>query len=135
VERDYSKDGAELRADPDLLARAFGNLVKNACEAMDGSGVLRVGTRARDGAVAVTVADSGPGVADADRDRIFTPYFTTKAEGTGLGLALVRRIVEDHGGSLTLEPAEFGARFLVLLPVEPPPGPSAADPAEEDASG
>jgi signal transduction histidine kinase len=121
VERDYAKDAAEMRADRDLLVRAFGNLVKNACEAMSGEGTLRVETRAREGGwIAIAIADSGPGVPAADRERIFTPYYTTKPDGTGLGLALVLRVVEDHGGALSLDPSEAGARFVMVLPVEPP---------------
>ncbi len=116
VQRDYGSSPARVTADPDLLARAFGNLVKNACEAMDGRGQIVLETRGDPEGVTIAVADTGPGIAREDRDRIFAPYFTTKAEGTGLGLAVVRRVVEDHGGTLDLAPAERGARFVVRLP-------------------
>jgi nitrogen fixation/metabolism regulation signal transduction histidine kinase len=125
VERDYDPAGGSIVADPALLARAFGNLIKNACEAMEGRGHLHLWTRGTSGAMTVTIEDSGPGVAAGDRERIFAPYFTTKAEGTGLGLAIVRRIVEDHGGTLDLVAADGpptdgdsspGARFVVRLP-------------------
>jgi len=118
VVRDYAFEGS-LVADPDLLARAFGNLVKNACEAMGGHGRLRVHSIATPKGVAVMFDDSGPGVAADDRDRIFTPYFTTKTDGTGLGLAIVRRIAEDHGGTLELDSSRGGARFVVSLPLKP----------------
>ncbi|MEO6462299.1 MAG: ATP-binding protein, partial [Candidatus Eisenbacteria bacterium] len=109
VEHDYDPAGGSIVADPALLARAFGNLVKNACEAMDGRGALTLTTRRGGRGITVLFRDSGPGVAETDRDRIFAPYFTTKAEGTGLGLAIVRRIIEDHGGTLDLEGHEDGA--------------------------
>ena len=109
VERDYDPAGGALTADPALLARAFGNLVKNAAEAMNGRGTLRLTTRRTGTGITVLCEDSGPGVAEGDRDRIFAPYFSTKTEGTGLGLAIVRRIVEDHGGTLELGARRAGA--------------------------
>jgi signal transduction histidine kinase len=119
VERDYSPQGGKIVADPDLLGRAIGNLVKNACEAMDGRGTLTLATRATNGSLEIAVSDSGPGVAQDDRERIFTPYFTTKDDGTGLGLAIVRRVIEDHGGTLELVPSVQGARFVARLPIQP----------------
>jgi nitrogen fixation/metabolism regulation signal transduction histidine kinase len=119
VERDYTYDGPELRADPDLLARAFGNLVKNACEAMGGHGTLSVKTIPVSSGVSIAFEDTGPGIAAADREKIFTPYFTTKTDGTGLGLAIVRRIAEDHGGTLELDSSRGGARFVLSLPLRP----------------
>jgi nitrogen fixation/metabolism regulation signal transduction histidine kinase len=134
VERDYAKDAARIEADRDLLARAFGNLVKNACEAMEGRGTLKVETRSFDGTIEVAIADTGPGVSPDDRERIFTPYFTTKAEGTGLGLALVRRIVEDHGGTLELDAGTAGARFVVRLPARASRG-GTGEAASREAGG
>jgi len=101
---------------------------------MDGRGTVTLTTRHDGGDLVVTCADEGPGIAPDDRDRIFTPYFTTKPEGTGLGLAIVRRIVEDHGGSLALAPSPpgasaSGARFVVRLPLRPPAAPP--EPAPE----
>jgi nitrogen fixation/metabolism regulation signal transduction histidine kinase len=119
VTRDYGYQGEPLHADPDLLARAFGNLVKNACEAMGGQGTLGVHIGATPDGAAVTIEDTGPGVAVGDREKIFTPYFTTKEDGTGLGLAIVRRVVEDHGGTLDLVPTGRGAKFVVSLPLKP----------------
>jgi nitrogen fixation/metabolism regulation signal transduction histidine kinase len=120
VERDYAYQGPAIHADPDLLTRAFGNLVKNACEAMAGQGRLTLATRAVEGGVEVSIADTGPGVPAEDREKIFTPYYTTKEDGTGLGLAIVRRVLEDHGGSLALAPGAAGARFVAELPLRPP---------------
>ncbi len=138
VDRDYDPDGGTITADPALLARAFGNLVKNACEAMDGRGTLTLRTRHGADDLTVTCGDEGPGVAAEDAEKIFTPYFTTKADGTGLGLAIVRRIVEDHGGTLSLAPPPAGAasdaggaRFVVKLPLRPPA--ASTEPATETA--
>jgi signal transduction histidine kinase len=100
------------------LRRAFANLLRNASEAMGGRGVIDVAVTV-DGAgrVAVTVADHGPGVAAELRPRVFEPYFTTKADGTGLGLALVRQTVEAHGGAVTLgETPGGGAAFTLAFP-------------------
>ncbi len=118
VERNYAPEGRIL-ADPDLLSRAFGNLVKNACEAMSGQGTLTLTTRNTSEGLEVTVADTGPGIPAEDRAKIFTPYFTTKDGGTGLGLAIVRRVIEDHGGTLTLEASPRGACFVARIPTHP----------------
>ncbi len=134
VDRDYDPDGGTITADPALLARAFGNLVKNACEAMDGRGTLTLTTRHGADGLTVLCADEGPGVVADDANKIFTPYFTTKADGTGLGLAIVRRIIEDHGGTLALAPplpGTTGARFVVQLPLRPPA--ASTEPATETA--
>jgi two-component system, NtrC family, sensor histidine kinase HydH len=88
----------------------------NAIEAMPQGGRLEVATRARDSGVEVIVSDTGPGVPAALRDRIFEPFFTDKAGGTGLGLYLSRQLVEAHGGRLELAASEGGARFRIFLP-------------------
>ena len=118
VERNYAPEG-RIVADADLLTRAFGNLVKNACEAMGGQGTLTLTTQMSDAGLEVTVADTGPGVPVDEREKIFTPYFTTKEGGTGLGLAIVRRVIEDHGGTLELAKCDVGARFVARIPTHP----------------
>src|SRR5690606_2195285 len=102
----------------DPLRRAFANLLRNAAEAMDGSGAVEVEVGpAPDGGVVVRLRDHGPGVEQAVRDRIFDPYVTTKPEGTGLGLALVRQTMVAHGGRIHLEETTGGgATFVVHLP-------------------
>ncbi len=114
------KDRADLPpvpADADLLARALGNLVANAIEAMPEGGRLRVRTRALPEGAAVDVEDTGPGIKEEDRARLLTPYFTTKPGGTGLGLAIVQGIVSDHGGRLEVaSPPGGGATFTIVLP-------------------
>jgi signal transduction histidine kinase len=106
-----------IAADPDLLARALGNLVRNALEAMPQGGTLNVRTAARDGTVRVEVEDDGPGITEEQRTRLFVPYFTTKKGGTGLGLAIVQGIVSDHGGRVEVQSAPgAGTTFTLILP-------------------
>lgn len=101
----------------DPLRRAFANLVRNAAEAMQGRGAIDI-TVAGDGSgLAVTIADHGPGIAPELRQRIFEPYFTTKSDGTGLGLALVRSTLEAHRGTITVtETPGGGATFVIVFP-------------------
>ena len=117
-----ANDLPKVMADPDAIKRAVANLVDNAAEALQDS-VLKeieiatcvVGSR---DAVEISVADSGHGVTQELKERLFLPYFSTKKRGTGLGLAIVSRIVEDHRGSIRLEENRpVGARFIVELPV------------------
>lgn len=104
----------------DQLEQVMLNLYMNALEAMPGGGALEVTSRACDGGLEVIVADTGPGVAPEDAERIFQPFFTRKAGGTGLGLYLSRQIVEAHGGRLELERPDRGARFKIFLPTQAP---------------
>jgi two-component system nitrogen regulation sensor histidine kinase NtrY len=100
------------------LRRAFANLLRNASEAMGGRGSIDVGV-SRDGTgLVVTIADHGPGVPDELRQRVFEPHFTTKADGTGLGLALVRQTIEAHSGTISVaETPGGGATFSIVLSV------------------
>src|ERR1041385_5158752 len=100
----------------DPLRRAFANLLRNAAGAMGGGGALEIAV-SRDGAGrAVTIADHGAGIPDDLRQRVFEPYFTTKQDGTGLGLALVRQTIEAHNGSITVaETPGGGATFSIVL--------------------
>ena len=99
-------------ADRGQLRRALINLVKNALVAAGPSGQVVVAARKVEGAVQWEVRDSGPGVAAELVDKIFTPFFTTREKGTGLGLAFVREIARDHGGQVTVDRGpEGGARF------------------------
>jgi two-component system sensor histidine kinase HydH len=102
--------------DPDQIVRVLTNLMTNASQAMEGAGHLWIDATQVEGETHIRVRDSGPGVSPALRSRIFEALFTTKAKGTGLGLALCRRIAEAHGGSVTLEPSAAGACFLLSLP-------------------
>jgi signal transduction histidine kinase len=103
--------------DPVQLRQVFVNLLENAVYAAAPSGAVRVRATARDGAVDVHVEDSGSGVDVETQRRLFEPLITTKQRGIGLGLALVKRIAERHGGSVSYSPrSEGGARFTVRLP-------------------
>lgn len=116
----------EVRADDNQLRQAMLNLVRNAVEAMPSGGVLAVDAAARDVAgrrwVEVSVRDSGVGISAEASARVFDPFFSTKAGGTGLGLALTQQIVGEHGGELTFESEPgVGTTFRLRLPaVEPP---------------
>jgi signal transduction histidine kinase len=94
------------------------NLLENALHAVGGTGNITVTGRATEDSVRVAIQDSGPGVDSATRRRLFEPLVTTKEKGIGLGLALVKRIVERHRGTISYEPPPSGgARFVVQLPI------------------
>src|SRR5438309_1012056 len=100
----------------DPLRRAFANLLRNAAEAMQGHGAIEVAITRDGGGLVVTIADHGPGVADELRQRVFEPYFTTKQDGTGLGLALVRQTIEAHSGTIGVaDTPGGGATFSIVL--------------------
>ena len=101
----------------DPLRRAFANLLRNAAEAMKGQGSIDVAVTGDGSGLAVTIADHGPGIPDDLRQRVFEPYFTTKADGTGLGLALVRQTLEAHRGTIALTATPGGgATFAIVFP-------------------
>jgi len=103
--------------DEALLLAAIRNLVSNAIEAMPGGGSVRVRVAAERGELVVRVSDDGPGVPRELRERIFAPFETTKARGTGLGLAVVARVAASHGGRVALEPSKRGAVFAIRIPL------------------
>jgi len=117
-----AEDAATVRADARLLRQALVNLFLNAYQAMPRTGRLEV--RASRSTIdsrpfaEIVVHDSGPGIPPDVVDKIFKPFFTTKAMGTGLGLAVVRRIVEHHGGTIELGRLSPGAEFKLRLPLE-----------------
>ena len=113
---------AAVACDPDQMRQVFWNLLANAAQAVDGpSGHIRVACGADGRGARVAVADDGPGIAPSDLPRLFEPFYTTKREGTGLGLATVQRIVDAHGGTVEVESAPGrGAAFTVRLPAAPP---------------
>jgi two-component system nitrogen regulation sensor histidine kinase NtrY len=105
--------------DAEQFRRVILNLVDNAIEAMDRRGVIDIETRheRNDNLVRIVVADNGPGIPLAERDKLFLPYYSTKKRGSGLGLAIVRRIVAEHGGSIDVTDNEpRGTRFAIELP-------------------
>jgi two-component system, NtrC family, sensor histidine kinase HydH len=107
-------------ADPVQVHQALVNLLLNAIQAMPTGGVAEVETRCVSGAVELVVRDQGEGLPDGPVDRIFEPFFSTKAGGTGLGLAVARQIALSHSGDLTAENSSMGgARFCLRLPTAP----------------
>jgi two-component system sensor histidine kinase PilS (NtrC family) len=112
---------AVVTCDPDQVRQVVWNLLANAAQAVDGSGGrIRVSCSPDAGGAKVVVSDDGPGIAPEDLPRIFTPFFTTKDRGTGLGLATVQRIVDAHGGSIEVESSPGnGATFSLWLPASP----------------
>jgi two-component system, NtrC family, sensor histidine kinase HydH len=128
VERHYSPV-PEILADEHLCERIFVNLIQNAFQAMDASPdgreeVLTITvapeTSAGRSGVGIAIGDTGPGVPPEAREQIFNPFFTTKKDGVGLGLAVVAKIVDDHRGSIKLEnDSRPGAHFRIFLPAAP----------------
>lgn len=113
-----------VMADPETLKRALTNLIDNAAEAMHSSLLreLTVATAELDsGNLEITVADTGPGLTEEMKERLFLPYFSTKQRGTGLGLAIAAKVVQEHGGSIRAEKNQpVGARFIIELRPAPP---------------
>jgi two-component system nitrogen regulation sensor histidine kinase NtrY len=108
-----------VMADPEALKRALGNLIDNAAEAMQQS-LLRelivCTTLLGNGMIELTIADTGSGLTDEMRERLFLPYFSTKQRGTGLGLAIAAKIIQEHQGNIRAEKNEpAGAKFIVEL--------------------
>ncbi|MCC5857632.1 MAG: PAS domain S-box protein [Ectothiorhodospiraceae bacterium] len=123
VQLDLEPVGCQCQVNKVQIEQVVFNLVRNAIDAMhetDGKRRLRITTQGdrAGGVCTIAVADSGPGISEADRDKLFDPFFTTKEQGLGQGLSICRSIVEAHGGKLTAANApEGGATFLVELPL------------------
>ncbi len=115
-----------LKVDRQRLEQVFTNLIINATQAMHNGGQLILQTNTvppknghKINEVVVTVTDTGPGIPTNTQRRIFEPFFTTKTKGTGLGLPVARRIIEEHGGTINIESEEGkGARFIITLPID-----------------
>jgi signal transduction histidine kinase len=107
----------EIPADMDLLDQALINLVRNAIEALRDVPAGRITLSARrhpDGRVIIAVADNGPGIAADQRDKIFVPFFTTKRQGSGVGLTLVRQIATAHGATVDVSQTPGGGATVSL---------------------
>jgi len=118
----FSTDLPQVMADSDAMKRAIANLVDNAAEAVQTSAVKEIEISTSlvpdHDLVEICISDSGPGVTQGLKERLFLPYFSTKKRGTGLGLAIVSRIIEDHHGSIRVEENKpAGARFIIELPI------------------
>jgi signal transduction histidine kinase len=114
--RDAS-DGARVDVDADLLSQALLGLVTNAAQAAPTQGVVTVEAVEERGAIVLAVLDDGPGVPAAERERVFEPFYSTRKEGHGLGLAIVRQIAGALGARVEVGDARGGgARFSIVLP-------------------
>jgi len=132
IRAEMDREVPPVLADPGQLEQVFLNICLNACQAMDGKGTLRVRSYQDESRVTVEVADSGPGIPPDVQARIFQPFFTTKTEGNGLGLAISARIVAEHGGHIGYRcPADGGTVFSVTL--NPASALAAERPAERPA--
>ena len=113
----YDESERLIQGDRDKLTQLFLNLFLNSIQAMTGGGYLTVATHRDDDKMVVSVEDSGTGIDEAIKEKIFDPYFTTKNEGTGLGLSLCRKIVEDHHGSITIDSVNGrGTKVVIVFP-------------------
>ncbi len=116
---DHTLDSPKISADVDKIVRVFTNLIKNAIDAMPNGGTVEIRSAVADGNVNVTFADTGTGISEAVMAKLFTPLFTTKAQGMGFGLSICKRVMEAHGGKITVESAVGkGTTFTVALPLE-----------------
>jgi signal transduction histidine kinase len=107
----------ELFIDPNLFERVFNNMITNSIQAMPDGGKIMIKSEDEDDYILIHIMDEGTGIPDEAKERIFTPLFTTKAKGTGLGLAVCKRIIEAHGGYINFESNEGkGTTFTIQLP-------------------
>jgi two-component system, NtrC family, sensor histidine kinase HydH len=118
IYKNYSPDISPFPLDRQLIERVFYNLLLNAAQASPPQGSVTVKTRQVGDTVEIAVIDRGSGIAPKDRESVFNPFFTTKSSGVGLGLAIVAKIVDEHGGQITVESEPgAGSVFRVFLPM------------------
>jgi two-component system nitrogen regulation sensor histidine kinase NtrY len=130
LERKFEQQLPMVRIDAEQIRRVIINLIDNAVEALGGAAAgpradgslprIELATQhdALNGVVRVTVSDNGPGIPEADREKLFLPYYSTKRRGSGLGLAIVRRIIAEHGGAIEVAGnVPSGTIFSIELPL------------------
>jgi PAS domain S-box-containing protein len=118
VEQELGADIPRSLVDRAQLKQAFYNLIRNALQAMRAGGILRIRTEATDNHLVISFLDTGHGISAEQMGRIFEPYYTTKTDGSGLGLMIVQRIVRDHGGTIDVESdAGRGTTVRIKLPI------------------
>jgi two-component system nitrogen regulation sensor histidine kinase GlnL len=117
-----------VSADATRLEQVLLNLVMNALDQMKKGGKLTLAVEADSGAVTIHIADTGPGISDNIKNRIFDPYFTTRNEGMGMGLAVCDKIIQQHGGRIEFDSDARGTTFRVSLPIQ------ATDESQDGAS-
>lgn len=134
VDRD-GDSSVTARADREMLRQVLLNIIGNGYQAMPDGGRLTVRAATIDSAVQIRIADTGVGMSAEAKDRLFEPFFTTKPRGVGLGLAVTKRIVEAHNGTISATSEEgAGSEFSVLLPVIASPRNGSEEPAESGAA-
>jgi signal transduction histidine kinase len=116
VDRTYGPGSGELHADPRQMEQVFINLIHNALQAMDGGGTLSVSTRADEKRIVITLSDTGKGIPEAELPKILQPFFTTKHRGSGLGLPIVKKVAEAHGGFVEIT-SEIGQGTTVTVSI------------------
>jgi two-component system sensor kinase FixL len=132
---DVAGSAPPVVADAEMLKIVFQNLLVNSAHAMQGEGRIAVAIGADDGAGRVTVADTGPGMPPEVREKAFTPFFTTKSRGTGLGLPTAKRLIDAHQGDITIDcPPDGGTRVTVRIPARQRSATSSAEPGQSGGS-
>ena len=117
--REFNGDLPDISADPAMLYQAFLNIIINAAQAMPEGGTLFIKTGANRNTVTVTFEDEGTGIPDDLLEKIWNPFFTTKETGSGMGLGIVKKIIELHGGEIEIRSRpEGGSKVLITLPIE-----------------
>lgn len=112
------KDIPEVNIDSEQIKRVFINIIDNAIKSMNSKGVIDISVKANESVVIVDIADTGPGISDEEKDKLFYPYFSKRKDGTGLGLAIAHKILADHGGRiLVMDNTPVGSIFTVEIPV------------------
>ena len=133
------QSGTRVSIDRERLRRAILNLLQNACQAITDSeheavqATVAISTRLENACLTIAIADNGPGIPEDIRERIFDPLFSTKSFGVGLGLPLVRQIIEQHGGEITVDTAlDQGTTVTLSLPLSPDGAQAATEPAPKN---
>jgi signal transduction histidine kinase len=117
IQLDVAEDLPRIEGDPDQLKQVFLNLVTNAVQAMtDAGGDIDITARGEGEYLIVEVRDTGPGIHERDLPKVFDPFFTKRSEGTGLGLTIVHRIIDEHDGHIEVRSSAEGTSFTVTLP-------------------
>jgi signal transduction histidine kinase len=117
---DLTKNTPTIKIDVAKMKRVFINLIKNAIDAMPDGGKLTITSESKNGKVKIAFSDTGLGISGENLKKLFGPLFTTKAKGMGLGLSICKRVVEAHGGTISVESIiDKGTTFTIIIPIEP----------------
>ena len=118
VSKNYANDLAQVQVDAEQLKQAFLNILKNAAESIDQQGRIVITTHREHNEVRISIQDTGKGMTPEVQEKLFSPFFTTKEDGTGLGLALTQKIIENHGGRISVSSKlNVGTVFNIFVPV------------------